>query len=695
MKTKIFSTAIVLGLFSLSLAAQQPAGATLMTIGGEKVAVEEFVNVFKKNNNKDGTPIDRKSMEEYLNLYTIFRLKVKEAKDMGIDTTKTFIDELAGYRKTLSQPYLTEKETIESLVKEAYDRMKWDIRTSHILIKLEADPSPEDTLEAYNRILLIKDFLNNKATPVGLKKCETLIVANHKASKSSDTSEVYRKLQPLKNMMKMKTHEFAYVANTTTEHDSKIIGGDVGYLTGLTGQGFPYEYENAAYNAKVGELVGPVRTSMGYHLIRVTDKRAHKEIRVSHLMLQFKRGMTLLDSTQLKARVDSISKAIKGGADFNELVSNFSDHKQTAKKGGDLGWLAVSSNFPLEFKDAAFEIKTKNSYSYPVQTRFGWHIIKWTDERELPSFDSLKVELKAKILQDGRMSVAKNKMLQKIKTQYQFKELSKSYTEFYSVVDSTLFMGLWNISKAKGLNKPLFKLLDKTFTQEDFARYIDKNYKLISKMPVKRTVDALYKRFVDESSMNFKESRLELEFPEFKLLMDEYRDGILLFNLTDQKVWTKAIKDTTGAKEYHEKFKNHFMWDDRLDASVYTCRDEKTADGIRKMLKKNKSDVDILTAFNKDTAIKVSIESKLFLKGENTMMDVIGWAPGVTQNQPIKGKVVFANIRKIVKSTPKTYMESRGLVTSEYQSWLEKEWVESLRQKYPVTVDSKVFDSIK
>jgi len=137
------------------------------------------------------------------------------------------------------------------------------------------------------------------------------------------------------------------------------------------------------------------------------------------------------------------------------------------------------------------------------------------------------------------------------------------------------------------------------------------------------------------------------------------------------------------------------MWDDRLDASVYTCRDEKTADGIRKMLKKNKSDVDILTAFNKDTAIKVSIESKLFLKGENTMMDVIGWAPGVTQNQPIKGKVVFANIRKIVKSTPKTYMESRGLVTSEYQSWLEKEWVESLRQKYPVTVDSKVFDSIK
>ena len=178
--------------------------------------------------------------------------------------------------------------------------------------------------------------------------------------------------------------------------------------------------------------------------------------------------------------------------------------------------------------------------------------------------------------------------------------------------------------------------------------------------------------------------------------MNEYRDGILLFNLTDQKVWSKAIKDTTGSKEYYEKNKEHFMWDDRLEASIYTCKDDKTAEKVRKMLQAKKTDREIVAALNKDTMIAVAIDGKtLFQKGDNSMLDASGWNPGLTANQTIRNKVVFANIKKVVKPTPKTYVEARGLITSEYQTWLEKEWIDSLKNKYPVSVDRKVLDAIQ
>jgi peptidyl-prolyl cis-trans isomerase SurA len=208
-------------------------------------------------------------------------------------------------------------------------------------------------------------------------------------------------------------------------------------------------------------------------------------------------------------------------------------------------------------------------------------------------------------------------------------------------------------------------------------------------------VDALYKQYVNETVIGLRESRLEQEYPEFKALMDEYKDGILLFNLTDQKVWSRAIKDTTGAKEFHSKNQDKFLWDERLDASIYTVKDDKTAEKVRKMIKANKSDKEITTALNKDTVINVMVESKLYLKGDNAMLDKTGWTPGVTANENVKNKIMFANIRKVVKPTPKTYQEAKGLITSEYQTWLEKEWIDSLKKKYPVSIDRKVFESIQ
>ncbi len=699
MKTKVFSFVLFTVLIASVASAQQSNSSVLMTIGNDKVTVDDFLNVYKKNNNKEGAKMDKKSMEEYMDLYSVFRLKVKEAKEMGIDTTKAFRDELTGYRKTLAQPYLTEKEAVDNMVKEAYDRMKWDVRTSHILVRMEADPSPEDTLEAFNKLALIRDFINGKSNPAAMSKYEAMVKAKLKLTKTSpakDTLAAFNKLNPLKLMMKLKTHDFASVAKVVSEHPSKANGGDVGYLTGMMGQNFPYEYENAAFKAKQGEVYGPVRSPMGYHLVLITDKQTHKEIHMAHIMLLFRKSMLHADSVKLKAKIDSLSALIKGGANFEELAKKVSDHKETGKKGGDIGWLSLNANFPAEFKEVAFGIKENGQVSNPVQTKFGWHIIKRLGTRELPAFDSLKADIKARVQQDARNLIAKDMMIQKIKKQYTFKEtMPNNVSDLYAVVDSTLPMGQWKAEKAAKLTKPMFTILDKTYTQQDFAAYMEKNYRMVGKIGSKRMVDALYKKFVDETNANTRESRLEIEYPEFKMLMDEYRDGILLFNLTDQKVWTKAIKDTVGAKEYYEKNKEHFMWEDRLDASIYTCRTEKVADKVKKLLKENKSDKDILSALNKDTSVVVTIDSKLYLKGDNGMLDAGGWNPGVSANQPIKGKVAFSNIRKIVKPTPKSYAEARGLVTSEFQSWLEKDWISTLKKKYPVNIDRKVFDSIQ
>lgn len=703
MKKQTFYFGIILLFAAANIFSQQ---SVLLTVGNEKITVEEFLNVYRKNNNKEKQTPDKDAIREYLDLYSLFRMKVKEAKETGMDTTKAFRDELAGYRKTLAQPYLADSTTLDLLIKESYARMKQDIRTSHILVRINADPSPQDTMDAYAKIILIRDFMSGKATPAALKKYETMANSNLKISKNSppkDTLAAYNKIHPLKEMFKLKTNDFASVAKTVSEHNSKTTAGDVNYLSGLTG--FPYQYESAAFKAKPGQVFGPLRTPMGYHLILVTDKRPHTELHLEHLMLLFKKAMTHTDSLKLQMKTDSVYGLLKQGNNFEELTKKISEHKETAKKGGDLGWMAMSSNFPQEFKDAAYAIKSDNQFSPPVKTKYGWHIVKRLAARELLPFDSLKTNIKTMVQKDARNELIKEAFISKIKSQYRFKEpLPKCYTDFYAAVDSTLPMGKWKAEeKAKSLNKPLFSVLDKTFTQQDFASYMEKNYRKVGKIPPQRMVDALYKQFVEETCMTLKESRLEEEYPQFKALMKEYNDGILLFNLTDQKVWSKAIKDTTGAKEFHEKNKEKFLWEERLDATVYTCKNEKIAEQVKKLLKKNKSDKEILDAVNKDTT-NVSAESKLFLKGDHAMLDA-NWTPGITSNQQVitgitstqkvKNQIVFANIRKITKPVPKSYQEARGLVAGEYQSYLEKQWIDSLKKKYPVTIDQKILDSIQ
>ncbi len=626
--------------------------AVLMTIGSSKVTVSEFENVYHKNNTKEGT-MDTKSLNDYVELFVNFKLKVKEAEELGLDTAKSFKEELAGYRKQLAQPYLTDKDVNEKLLKETYDRMQEDIHASHILVKVSDNALPKDTLEAYNKILKIRARI--------LKGEDFNKVASEKGI-SDDPS-------------------------------AKDNGGDLGFFTALQ---MVYPFESAAYSTKVGDVSMPIRTRYGYHIIKVTERRkAQGEVMVAHIMVKTTPNMSKEDSLNTYTKITEIYSKLKAGSKFEDLAQEFSDDKSSAKKGGELPWFGTGK-MPIEFEKVAFSMANKGDFSQPMRSKYGWHVIKLIDKRGLATFEDMKNELKAKVTKDSRSQAGRASLIAKVKAEYKFKENPKLVDDFIKVMDSSLFEGRWDIAKAKALNKPMFNLNEKVYSQVEFANYISSHQSKRPKTDVKIVLNQFYKQFVEETAVAYEEARLDQKYPEFKALMQEYRDGILLFELTDQKVWSKAVKDSTGSKAYYEKNKTNFMWDERAEASVYTCANEKVAAQVRGLMKKKKSEKDILAAANKDSQLNLQVETRVFSKGENEFVDK-NWNPGTSAD--IKSekdkKTIIIVTAKLLMPEPKSYLDSKGMVTADYQNYLEKEWIASLKAKYSVTVDKAVLSTIK
>ncbi len=653
MKSGVFSRSFMLtgALFLMHNAFAQNKDAVLMTIGNSKVTVAEFENVYHKNNNKESAT-DPKSLNDYVDLFVNFKLKVKEAEALGLDTAKAFREELAGYRKQLAQPYLTDKDVNDKLLQETYNRMQEDIHAMHILVKVNENALPKDTLLAYNKIM------------------------------------EYRKRI-------LKGEDFAKVARESAANgdpSAKDNGGDLGYFTALQ---MVYPFENAAYNTKVGELSMPVRTRYGYHIVKVVDRRkAQGEVLVSHIMVKTTPNMTKEDSLNAYTKITEIYNKLKAGSKFDELAQQFSDDKSSAKKGGELPWFGTAK-MPAEFEKASFALANKGDFCEPMKTKYGWHVIKLMDKRGVASFDDMKNELKAKVTKDSRSQVGRTSLIAKVKAENKFKETPKSLEDFYKVVDTTIYEGKWDPTKAAKLTKPMFNLGDKIFTQKDFTAYINSHQSKRPKTEIAMIVNQLYKQYVEETVVSFEEGRLDQKYPEFKALMQEYRDGILLFELTDQKVWSKAVKDTTGSKEFYEKNKTNYMWDERTDASVYSCANEKVAKQVRALMKKKKTEKDILTAVNKDSQLNLQVETRLFTKGENEFVDK-NWTPGTSADIIDKDKkVVIVVVNKLMKPEPKAYLDAKGMVTADYQAYLEKQWLSELKQKYTVNIDQAVLSTVK
>jgi peptidyl-prolyl cis-trans isomerase SurA len=645
-------------LLAFQLSAQDDR--TLVTIAGEDIEVDEFMYVFKKNNPQGEQP-DSKSLEEYLGLFINFKLKVKEAESLGMDTNKAFQGELAGYRQQLAEPYFVNKEILDDLLLEAYERKKYDIRASHILFRVGPNAMPEDSLKAYEKAM---NAFNR------IQAGEPFVVV---AKEVSEDPSVRDRDNP--------------------RGGRKIPGngGDLGYFSVFD---MVYPFENGAYNTPVGEVSKPVRSDFGYHLIKVTQRiPTQGTIEAAHLFLQMPDTANAQDSAYLSAEAQALHQRIVNGEDFDVLVREYSDDKGSASRGGLLPQFTVNRMVP-EFIEAISKMDEPGSISEPVLTGYGWHIIKLVSKSGLKPFDELKEELQKRLEKDQRAQKSTDVVLKEIKKEYGYTEHPKALQKIFEIADSSLFKGEWKVPEGEKLTKPVFTLGNTDYTQQDFAEYIEKNQTPASGESINEYVNKLFHSYSDEKCRAYEDARLEEKHPEFRAVVREYRDGILLFELTNEKIWSFAGKDTVGLKDFHERHKYDYMWDTRLDVSKVTILDDTIADSVRLMTMDGKTDEEIIETINTDGKELVRIERRKYQKGDNEMIDSIEWKKGVYDNLSEKGRDVILVVHDQIPSEPKTFDEARGLIIAGYQEELEKKWIEELKAKYPVVVHEDVLSTL-
>jgi peptidyl-prolyl cis-trans isomerase SurA len=697
MKKNLLNVSVLLAV-ALSANAQEPV---VMTVNDKPVTKSEFEAVFNKNNTKETT--NSKSVKEYADLYSLFKMKVLEAESLGLDTLMSFKNELNGYRKQLASPYLTDKNTNENLLTEAYERLKTEVKASHILIRVDESGLPKDTLEGWTRANLIRNALLGKnPTSAQIAEYDKLLKNSTEIQslfRKKDSTIYKLKINSIKNLAAnagKNPDKFLALAPVTSDEPSVVDNkGDLSYFSALD---MVYPFENAAFNTKVGEISPIVRTRFGYHVVKVYDKRQSRgEILVSHIMVKIPKEGTAQDKANAETKIKELHTKLKAGEKFEDLARQFSDDKQTAEIGGQMQPFK-SGRFPKSFEEAAFGLKNNNDFSEPVETPYGWHIIKRVDKKDVPAFDDMKSELKSRISRDSRSQMGRTALIERVKKENNFKENLKNRDEFKKIMDSTYLKATWSADRAKAFgNKEIFNLGGKSYTQNDFAKYLEKQMTIRTQDDAFEVMKPIYKTWVEEEIVAFEDAQLEKKYTDFRNLVREYREGILLFDLTDQKVWSKAVRDTSGLKKYYEDHKTSYMWDERADVTIYKCQTAAIAKDVRKMMASKKTDKEIQDAVNKTSQLNLSIDNIMYLKGENKNIDD-NWKVGLVAKDiedTNEKKFLVIKVNKILAKQSKTLPECRGMVTADYQNYLETEWLNYLKNKYKVKINDDVLKTIK
>ncbi len=650
---------LFVALIYAQLTFSQQNDPVLFSVEGTPVHRSEFEYIYTKTNGPDAD-FSKESLDEYLDLYINFKLKVRKAKEMKLDTIVALQQELNGYRRQLADSYLIDREVTEKLVEEAFLRKQEDIDLSHILVKLAPNATPADTLAALEKIMEAKKMLDSG-------------------------------------------RHFEEVAKTYSE--DKSVGknsGHIGWVTAIFPNGF-YALETAAYSIAPGEVSGPIKTSSGYHLIKVNGRRpARGEVEVAHILVRSDKNP---DTIKARKKIDEAYQKLEDGVDFGEVAKEYSGDKMTASKGGYLGYFGIN-RYEKAFEDAAFGLAKDGDYSKPVQTSIGWHIIKRIGKKDNQSLHQLKSSLQNKIKSDARFKLAKESMIERIKKESNFTENSTTLDNLIASLQAdtsnTFLTYKWK-APADPSTDPLFSFGDKLkVTLGDFENYLQRSSRIrqqMSRQGIEAVVNRLYKDYIGENALKYEEKQLEKKYPEFKSLMREYEEGVLLFEVTKMEVWDKASQDTVGLQAFYDNNKSKYQWKERAVVSEYSLNAsaKEQINRIREYCK-DKAPEEVLANFNgKDPKRILNYKSKRYEKGRNDVLDRMTWEPG--QLSPVKinkrSKAhEFFKIEELVPPGQKTLKEARGYVVADYQDYLEAHWLQSLKDEYKVSIANKVFNKM-
>lgn len=647
-----FPLLFILALFTFSYTFSQ-VDPVILEVGNNKITKSEFLQIYLKNNAEP--KYDQNSLDNYMDLFTKFRLKVAEAEALGYDTVPKLKKELEGYRKQLAAPYLVDSMKNELLVKEAYERSKIEINASHILVKVDENALPEDTLRAYNKIMLLRKRILNG------EKFE--VVASAKGG-SEDPSVEQNK-------------------------------GDLGYFTAFQ---MVYPFEDAAYNTKVGEISMPVRTRFGYHLVYVKNTRpARGTIEVAHIMIASSRSASKEEDESAKKKINEIYILLQNGSDFTELVKNYSDDPSSNNRNGLLPKFGTGTTTRMvaEFEDAAFLLKANNQISEPIKTDYGYHIIKRIDWQDIPTFEESKKEFQRRVNKDTRSKTTQNSFVANLKHEYGFKsKSSKTINYLTKNIDTSIYVAKWKNENLK-TGKYIFKINNEKISAKEFYDYIAINQVGFNKNNLESRLKELYTNWEKQRIISYEESRLEMKYPAFKALMGEYHDGIILYEIMSDMVWNKAIIDTIGLKSFYNSNKANYMWDKRYDALIYECYTEKIANQVYQLAKNDTvNSRHILEIINKESELNLRVKTNKFELNKNPFLTKNSLTIGLNKPYEIDGKFYVIKINEILEPIAKDLNEAKGIVTSDYQTYLETDWLNNLKNKYPIVIHKDILYSL-
>ena len=605
---------------------------TLFTVNKRPVSLAEFVYLYRKNHQSKPEEFTKEKIEEYLDLFIKYKLKVEEAFFRGMDTTAKFRKEYQTYREELLRPYLPDSKVIDSLVRLTYERLKEEINASHILIQLAADASPADTLEAYQRITELR--------------------------KRALAGEDFDML----------------AANYSEEPRAEQTKGNLGFFTAMQ---MVFPFEQAAYLTPVGKVSEPVRTQFGYHIVKVLDRRPSLgEVEVSHIMIRTPEGAE--DATARNTIFDIYDKLQKG-MDWDELAREYSEDPNSKDKGGRLRPFGVGAMAAVpEFQEMAFSLQEPGDISDPVRTQFGWHILRLESRIALPSFKELQPSLTQRVSRDERVKISRDALRRRMRKEFNYKENASVKEKLLTVGDSILNGEASTVDAIK--DEVLFSMQAQPYSVGDFLSFVREQRSI--QPGTANSIDELLSAYVDRVQMHLLEEKVTKESSDYKWLLKEYYEGILLFEIMESEVWNKSMEDTTGQRNYFNKHPGKYMAAERMAGKIYTSSTKPPLEELKRMIEEGEDVKDFVASH------RIKDDSGAFEQKERAIFSKISWTPGVYMTaQNGVNQLIF--IEKILPPGPLTFEEARAAVISDYQTFLEDSWITELKRKFGVKVNKK------
>ncbi len=637
MKKALFSVLTVL--MASSVSAQ-----TLFTVNGDDVSVAEFKRMYEKNSQDKSEMYKKESLNKYLDLYIAYKLKLNEAKELGMYEDPKIRAEIRRYQEDLVRSTF-DKAIMNDLLAEAYERSKEMVCVSHIQINVRRSASKATEEAAYQEAIKVRNLISQ-----GM--------------------------------------DFASAAKRhSNDMETKFDGGTIGCFTAL--QLSLYDLESAAYELQKGQISMPVRTRLGYHILKLDDrKKVSGEVQAAHIFARANEH--LADSTNAKAR-DRIYKAyneLNNGSKWSAVVREFSEDKRTKADNGEIGWFGVGT-YDADFENPIFNIRKVGDYTKPVKTSVGYHIFKLLDREALPSFKDMEPDLRQRIMNDERYEAARKNYGESLKNKYGYKRENETITDFIKEVASGISISGWQVPTSFDLSRKMFSLGKTVYTAADLVNYVRQQHAKGRFLSFTR----YYNNFESEKMMDYHRKQLLSEDENMQYLMDEYRDGIVLFNLMEKRIWSNEEKIDKDARTYFERHKEDYVLPPTVETKAYSCKDSKTARKVKKMLSKNSGDAAI-KALNLKSEGAVSIETVYLERGETNIGSKDLWRLGAIASKTVDGRTTWFKSIKLKPGKSRTYDEVESEVKQEYRKNLESNWIDNLKQKFEVKVNEEVFNSL-